>query len=267
MITALEFAELEPHIAFDSDYSAAYSANDGALDPILASQMLLDAAERLGATIQYPSEVVGTSLSAGRLTAVETTSGSIKADRLVLATGAALDLPKRIAGIDIPQRATPGIIAITQPIPRLLNHVIAAPGIHMHQRADGRIVIGEQDGAPDNDPHAARLKERPNDFPVKAIAQQHGNRMLEIAKKFVPDMANAVIDEAFIGWRPLPLDGHPVLGTSPVRSDVYLAITHSGVTLAPIIGEVVAQEILEEVKLQKLEPYRPTRTFQKVKRY
>ena len=48
---------------------------------------------------------------------------------------------------------------------------------------------------------------------------------------------------------------------SPARPDVYVAITHSGVTLAPIIGELVAQEITEGQLADLLKDFRPDRRF------
>jgi glycine/D-amino acid oxidase-like deaminating enzyme len=150
---------------------------------------------------------------------------------------------------------------------RLINRVIAAPGIHLHQRDDGRIVMGEQSGAPQNDAHAARLGARPIDFPDQTIAQQHGNRIMTAAKQLVPQITGAEFEATYIGWRPLPLDGHPVLGISPSNSDVYLAIMHSGVTLAPIAGQLAAHELIENVEVERLEPYRPTRIFKNITRY
>ena len=67
------------------------------------------------------------------------------------------------------------------------------------------------------------------------------------------------MQEVLIGWRPLPSDGHPVLGTSPYNPKAYLAIMHSGVTLAPVVGELVAKEIAEEQDQEMLVPYRPKR--------
>jgi glycine/D-amino acid oxidase-like deaminating enzyme len=267
MVSDSEFSILEPNVEFAKGAYAAYSPNDGAIDPVLATQMLLDAAEQLGASVRFPVELKNASTTRGRLTSVETSAGPIEADRLVLATGAAAELPKSICGIDIPQRSTPGIIALTGPMPSFLNRVISAPGIHMHQRNDGRFVLGEQDGAPKNEAHEIRLEGRPNDFPVKEIAEQHGNRMLSAAKQLVPGLADASIDNAYIGWRPLPVDGHPVLGTAPARPDVYLAIMHSGVTLAPIVGQLVAHELAEGVTVDRLEQFRPTRDFNNIKRY
>ena len=137
----------------------------------------------------------------------------------------------------------------------------------MHQRDDGRIVLGEQDGAPQNEAHALRLQARPNDFPDTLIAQQHAARMLAVAEKFSPGIAQTKVEHVFIGWRPLPIDGHPVIGASPNRPDVYLAIMHSGVTLAPIAGQLAAYELAGESVAERLNDYRPGRVFEKISRY
>ncbi|WP_439105804.1 NAD(P)/FAD-dependent oxidoreductase [Congregibacter sp.] len=265
MITADKVRELEPQLSFNADERAAYSPNDGAVDPVLATELMLKAAQSLGAVVVYPSELQNVSLDSGRLVAVQTSTGRIKVDRLVLATGAEEALPGRIAGIEIPQRTTPGIIAISEPLPPLLNTVVAAPGVHMHQRLDGRFVIGEQEGPPQN--HGERLAGRPNDFPLPELAMEHGTRLLNAAQQYLPALDRAKIENVVVGWRPLPLDGHPVLGVNPDRPDVYLAIMHSGVSLAPLVGQLVSKEVVDAPVTAQLEPYRPTRTFARVTRY
>ena len=64
------------------------------------------------------------------------------------------------------------------------------------------------------------------------------------------------LERVTLGWRPLPKDDHPVVGFVHRQSDVYLAVMHSGVTLAPLIGRLAAQEILDDVRVELLEPYR-----------
>jgi len=251
----------------NSNPTSTFSENDGTVDPVLATQKLLLAAEALGASIRYPCELAGLSLQTGRLTAVETSLGPIRADRLVLATGAQPDAGWRFADIDIPQRSTPGIIVTSLPMPRCINRIISAPGIHLHQRDDGRLVVGEQEGAPQNEAHALRLASRPNHYPDPIIAEQHAARMFAVARKFAPCTADAVVERVRIGWRPLPVDGHPVLGASPARPDVYLAIMHSGVTLAPIVGQLAARELTEDFEVERLHEFRPGRDFELVKRY
>jgi len=153
-------------------------------------------------------------------------------------------------------------------LPRMLNTIFVAPGVHVHQRPDGRLVLGEQDGAPETPAHDQRLASFPTRFPTKEIAQEHADRLLSTARKFIPSLPDAIkLEEVVIGWRPLPLDGHPVIGPSPVAHNSYIAIMHSGVSLAPIVGELVAQELIENLERPELSPYRATRDFRRIQRY
>ena len=267
MLSGDRLAALEPHVNFSGTETAAYSPNDGAVDPVLATEVLLKAAGAYGAELKTPCELLEISRDSNGQTQVETSLGKFAADRIILATGAAPDVAERFAGLAVPQRITPGVIAITKPMPALLCRVISAPGVHMHQRTNGRFVLGEQDGAPQNEAHAMRLKDRPRVFPSDAFAEQHFYRILNVAETVLPAIAEAELETAYIGWRPLPLDGHPVLGMSAERPGVYIAIMHSGVSLAPIIGQLVAHEVLSDAPNPELSAYRPERTFETVKRY
>ena len=59
-----------------------------------------------------------------------------------------------------------------------------------------------------------------------------------------------------VGYRPMPLDGLPVLGFTQTVPNVYIAVMHSGVTLAPLVGELSAIEIVEGTTVDLLSPYR-----------
>lgn len=267
MIERSALTELEPGIDFGDVEHAAFSPNDGAVDPVFATRALAAAAMKLGATVKENCAVSGIVEGSEQRSVLNTECGDLEVDRFVIATGADTAAPGILAGVDIPQRSTPGVIVLTKPQPRLLNRIIVAPGVHIHQRGDGRIVLGEQDGAPDTVAHAERLRGRPNRFPDQLLANQHAMRILGIAEQFVPGILAAEIEDVYIGWRPLPLDGHPVLGPSPANSSAYLAIMHSGVSLAPIVGDVVAREIVAGVAAEELSAYRPGREMSVVRRY
>lgn len=267
MISAEEFAQLEPQVDYGAAARFAVSGNDGALDPVAATQTLIAKATSMGATLKTQCEVSAAKTLGNDGVRLSTNCGNIDVDRFVLATGADPKAAENLAGLPIPQRSTPGVIVITKPMTPLMKGIIVAPGVHIHQRSDGRIVLGEQDGAPDNEAHITRLAGMPNRFPSQDFAHQHAGRILAIAAQFVPAMSDAEIEDVFIGWRPLPLDGHPVLGSTQARPKSYLAIMHSGVTLAPIVGEVVAREIVTGQSVAALAPFRPDRDFDPVTRY
>lgn len=267
MIGQEAMAALEPNVIFGKTDQVAYSANDGAVDPVLATRTLSEAATRLGAVIKTDCAVDSAEMTSENRVRLSTSSGDLVVDQYVLATGADPDAIRALAGMDIPQRTTPGVIVVTRPLPRLIERIIVAPGVHIHQREDGRVVLGEQDGAPETAAHAERLRGRPNRFPDPIFADQHAARILNIAEQFVPGLDAAEVEDVFIGWRPLPLDGHPVLGLSPANPKAYIAIMHSGVSLAPIVGDVVAREIISGQASSELNDYRPDRAFDEVRRY
>lgn len=267
MVALKELTALEPNVDFGDIKQVAFSPNDGAVNPILASQKFTEAARLMGTIIKTNCFVRRVEAMSNGRSKLLTSTGDIVVDKYVVATGANEDAPKRLAGISIPQRSTPGVIAISKPYKRLINRIIVAPGVHIHQREDGRIVLGEQAGAPNTMAHAERLKGRPNLFPNESYAQQHAKQILAIAEQYVPEISKVEIEDVYIGWRPLPVDGHPVLGPSESQPNAYLAIMHSGVSLAPIVGEFVAKEIATDLTIPNLENYRPNRSFETIKRY
>lgn len=260
MLLPPDLAALESNVEFGGATSAAFSGNDRALDPVFATEQMLAAVETKGGTVDSPNAAL--SFENGIL---QTEAGPIPCDHVVIATGADNDASQALGGISIPQRSTPGLIAVTEPLPQIINHIIVAPGVHIHQRADGRVVIGEQEGAPDT--HGERLNNRPIDFPQMSFEDHHKYYLQELAGEFLPAIFDTTIEDIYIGWRPLPLDGHPVLGLAPNKPNVSIAISHSGVTLAPVIGHLMADMIVSGKKPTVFEDYRPDRDFKRVVRY
>lgn len=267
MLSRNEFTRLEPNVEFGATGEVAFSPNDGAVNPVLATLKFIEAAKSMGASVKTDCSVNSVRTLSNGQTSLMTSQGDIVVDQYVIATGADNHAPEALGGVAIAQRSTPGVIVMTKPHKRLINRIIVAPGVHIHQRNDGRIILGEQDGAPQTEAHDQRLRDRPNAFPNKDFAQEHALRILGVAEQFVPGIGAVETEDVYIGWRPLPLDGHPVLGRTPAQKNAYFAIMHSGVSLAPIVGELAAMEIVLGVDAEGLNEYRPTRTIERVRRY
>jgi glycine/D-amino acid oxidase-like deaminating enzyme len=47
-----------------------------------------------------------------------------------------------------------------------------------------------------------------------------------------------------VGYRPMPEDGFPIIGRVQGALGLYVAVMHSGITLAPATGRFVADELL-----------------------
>jgi glycine/D-amino acid oxidase-like deaminating enzyme len=140
---------------------------------------------------------------------------------------------------------------------KIIDRVLVMPSFHIHQQHDGTVIIGEQAGAPIS--HLNRLAMKPESFPSAAYEIQHGERILAIAQQFVPQLKTVKMEEVVIGWIPSTHNGGPVVGHLKNIPGAYLATTNSGVTLAPIIGELVAMELLDGTETNLLADFHPDR--------
>jgi len=254
MISGEQAHELEPNVEFDKNSSIAFSKLDGAVDAVGIVENFLRKTSSLGNEVLYPVTYKSLKVIGNKIVAVRTSVGEIETDQVVFACGVDTD---ELLKFDVLKTSRPGIILRTRPMKKVIDRVIVAPGVHIHQQHDGTVIIGEQAGAPVS--HLERLALKPELFPGAAFEKQHSERILAIAQQFIPQLKTVELEQAVIGWRPLPHDERPVVGHVKNIPGVYLATMHSGVTLAPIIGELVAMELLEGTETNLLADFRPNR--------
>ena len=256
MISGEQAHELEPNVEFDKNASIAFSKLDGAVDAVGVVNKFLKKTINLGGQVLYPVTYENVKVIGKKIAAVRTSVGEIETDQVVFACGVDTD---ELLKINVLKISRPGIILRTQPMKKVIDRVIVAPGVHIHQQDDGKVVIGEQAGVPIS--HLNRLAMKPESFPSAAFEMQHSERILAIAQKFVPQLETIELEQVVIGWRPLPHDERPVVGHVKNIPGAYLATMHSGVTLAPIIGELVAMELLDGTETNLLTDFRPKRFY------
>jgi glycine/D-amino acid oxidase-like deaminating enzyme len=58
--------------------------------------------------------------------------------------------------------------------------------------------------------------------------------------------------------RPMPADGQSIVGWLPGPGGLYVAVTHSGVTLGAHLAELMTRELTAGA-VKELDPYRPGR--------
>ena len=257
-LSAEDFAAIAPNLTPGSFETAVYVGMDGHLDPVGVTYNFLERARKFGAQILHPCEVTELQLSGDRLTGVVTTQGEFELDRLVIAGG--VDTPALAAKVAYvaPLKHAPGILAHSVPLPPDVRTVVYGNDIHFKQMSNGRIVAADSNYAPDTPVHGNILRER-LDFPDAETRIMHGRRILEKVPAVLPSARNAKLDRLTLGFRPLPEDDFPIVGFVPGSADVYIAVMHSGVTLAPIMGRLISREIFDDVSLGLLDPYRPER--------
>lgn len=242
LVDRAEAALIEPNLV-EPPERAVHAAVEGAVEPDEAARALVADAMRLGARLLGGLEVVGLVVERGAVCGVRNAGGTVhRADDVVLAAGIETPAIASTAGVSVPLETPPGLLVRSGPAPRLLNGLVLAQR-HMRQTAAGRIVCGADFGGgdPGADPEATARQ-----LFAQMQAMLIGGGRLEFERYTV-------------GRRPMPKDGFPVVGHAEGIGGLYLAVMHSGVTLAPAVGLFAAREILEGERETLLSPYRPGR--------
>jgi glycine/D-amino acid oxidase-like deaminating enzyme len=128
------------------------------------------------------------------------------------------------------------------------RRVIHAPHFYARPGAPGSLLLGATDV----------------DAEVDLASDQSGlmklaDRLRERAANVIPAAAGTHALPGEVCVRSLPSDGHPIAGWAPGIDGLYVAVTHSGITLAPILARHMAAEILDGDEVGALAAYRPGR--------
>lgn len=236
------FRALAPEVAEPPEF-AVFAEQEGSLDAAQATRALLASAERRGAALLSPCEVREIRREGGRVVGAETSNGPIAADVTVLAAGVATAELAAPLGLALPMDNLPGLLIRTRPLAPVLQRILLSPGCHVKQDPDGALVAGGDfggGGAVDD-------------------AERAGAALLDRVQALLPGVSGLALDEVVIGLRPMPADGFPAVGFAPGLDGLYLAVMHSGVTLAPVVGRFAAEEILDGAAIELLAPFRPGR--------
>ena len=253
IISKDEIRELEPGLSPGPVTTASFSEIDGRVDPLKVIEACLQRACESGTVVHTQTPATELCLDRqGKIEAVNTPTGEISCDAVILANGTATTELAATADVHIPQQNSPGVVIRTDPQPPILQNVsvLHLPPIdkdrheiHLRQSADGTFAIGQgsQESVDRDD------------------SQAHADDLLSRAIHYLPALAGARAIPTPVGYRPMPIDGLPVIGFCDAAPNLYIALMHSGVTLAPLVGELATLEIVDGACVEMLAPYRPER--------
>ncbi|RWQ37956.1 MAG: FAD-binding oxidoreductase [Mesorhizobium sp.] len=240
-----EAARIEPKLAELPDF-ALHVPGEGVAEPVAATQVLLADAELCGARVMTGMTVSALIQTNGRITGVDTSTGPIAADEVVIAAGAGSPAIAATTGLKLPIETPPGLIVHSRPYEKLLNGLVIGDRLHMRQTAEGRIIAGSDFGGAD----------------PGVDAEATARELFAAMKSMLRGADGLELDFHTVGYRPTPIDGFPIIGRAQGVSGLYVAVMHSGITLAPAVGLFAAREILDGVLDPLLEPYGLTRFAQ-----
>jgi len=230
-----EIMTLEPMLA-DPPERAALASDEAFVDAAAFARKLAAAP-----WIRFLPGTHGVRLavSAGRVTGIETAGGRIEAESVLVCAGEGTPGILASTGISFDIDCPAGLLATTTPLRGRIGHLLIGPRVHVRQLDDGRLLAGSD-----------FLGSHDGDRPERTAA----GILSELRAMFGdPGLA---LDHFTIGRRPTPKDGFPALGPVPGIDGLHVAVTHSGVTLAPAIAEMLAGEILAGRSDPLMAPFR-----------
>ncbi|MEU7862035.1 FAD-dependent oxidoreductase [Nonomuraea sp. NPDC049141] len=184
--------------------------------------------------------------SDGSIRAVALSDGSrLDVDTVVNAAGPNASHIAELIARHLPMRREPGVITRISCAQVPIHRAMHAPHIELRPDGDASMVLHsrEIDALIDTGEDPAELA-----------------RLLhESARHVVPELGNSRIVETRVANRPIPADGFPSVGAVPSVPGYYEAVTHSGITLGPVIGRLLASEILSGKRDEMLADFRPER--------
>lgn len=225
-----------------------YAFEEGTLEAAEAAELLIAHAEKeFGATVIEGA--VESFLHAGengtesRISGVVTSCGQeIVSDHFVLAAGLGSVPLLAAEGVDLPLTGRDGMLVNSKPTnKKFLNTLINAKDLHMRQTLlEGRIRSGADytGGDTGDDPQTTA-----EELFAQVQASIIGGDELEL-------------DYYTIGTRPDPEDGVPILGPVTGLDGITVAVMHSGVTNAALVGELLSKQILSGETDSALEDFR-----------
>jgi glycine/D-amino acid oxidase-like deaminating enzyme len=242
-LTTRQLADLEPSLRPPVTAQIAYFPGEGFVHGEQAANALLARARSAGARLIKGDVVLEPD-------AVRLPDGSrISADVYVCCAGWRTANLLQPLGVDVPlvppdaPASTAPCLIVTTTGPAPVRRLVHTPAINLRPAWGGglRLEAGEVNNLVDLHTPAEEL-------------DRHGRQLLQRAAEVV-DGFTPTDPRSTLCVRPLPLDGHPLVGWLPELPNIYLAVTHSGITLAPELARLISADILGNGS-DELEPYR-----------
>ena len=140
LLTAAEVREKLPSLRGEW-LGGVLTPSDGRAEPFEAVPALARDCRRRGVTIIEGCAVRGLELSAGRLSAVVTESGSVRCDSVVLAGGAWSSMFLGNLGVRFPQLTVKSTAARTAPVADFFSGSASCRGLAFRRRQDGGYTV------------------------------------------------------------------------------------------------------------------------------
>ncbi|MEM4526135.1 MAG: FAD-binding oxidoreductase [Nitrososphaerota archaeon] len=252
LLTTEEVRERYPYINVDDLAGAFFGPQDGSFHHDYVCFGYYSLAKSLGVVFHQKTEVKDIVVSGGKVEGIKVgDEGLEKFDVVVLATGAWTNIIIEKTGIKLPVEPLKKEVCLTEPCRYFIKPLVIdlASSAYVTQTLKGEIL-----GSIDYPlPQGLGDLETELGF-VKAWARA-------VAKR-IPILRNCRIMRTWAGYYMMSIDNSHIMGRDPEWPEgLYVAYGYSGhgFMMAPLVGELLAENILTGRVDELMKPFLPTR--------
>ena len=218
---------------------ASYGRTDGHVNPLLLLAALHAGIQRLGGSIRHNARVerIEPDGSGFRL---KIAGETLTVPRIVIAAGLGSQQLAQQVGLQVPVRPQRGQVLVTERIEPLLR----LPASGLRQTDEGTIMIG--------------ATQENCGFDVSTMVEGAATLCAKSVEIF-PALASVKLVRHWAGLRVLTPDSYPVYAQSEAHPGAFVALCHSGVTLAAYHADVLAEAVAQGALPAALSPFHQRR--------
>ena len=272
VVSVGEIKERLPHYNLDGAVGGVFLPKDGQVNPIDVTQALAAGARMNGAKVFENSKVTRILTRDGKAVGVETTDGTIHADKVVIAAGMWSREIGRSIGVNIPLHAAEHFYIVTEPIEELPRNmpVVRVPDECTYYKEDaGKLLIGAFE--PVAKPWGTEGIAEDHSFETLPEDMDHFEPILNDAVVRVPLLEKAGIALFFNGPESFTPDDRYYLGEAPELKNLYVATGFNsiGIQSSGGAGLVLSQWIknghppmdVSGVDIRRIHPFQSVRQY------
>lgn len=247
LISPEEVKKMWPLMQVDDLVGASWLPTDGQASPSDITQSLAKGARMHGAKLIEGVRVTGFQMDGDRITAVETTDGTIQCEKVVNCGGQWARQIGAMAGINVPLQPVKHQYIITEKIDGLASDAatIRDPDRFTYYKEEvGGLVMGGYE----HNPIAWTTGDVPDDFQFQLFDDdwEHFEQHMEQAVERMPALETAGIKQMINGPESFTPDGNFILGTAPECANMFVGAGFNafGIASGGGAGWVLAQWVV-----------------------
>jgi len=263
LVSPARARQLMPFLEPAGVRAVTYSRGDLYLEPGQLPRGYAKATAQLGGVLLPNTAVIGFGVESGCITKVVTDRGEIRTSVVVDAAGAWTRLVAGLARVQTGAIATRHQLLITQPIPGVepQQPIARVMDCNVYIRpADGGLLLGGYESNPlqidmASVPAGFRIDDLPLDLSVL-------HRLIDRVVAQFPILRDITIREHRGGLPTMTADGEHIVGPLPGLRGFYVAggCCVGGLSIAPIVGDLLAQWIVSGEPPMDLSALSPSRS-------